>query len=59
VTITNARSVVYNAPIVAFNVDASQITFPNGNVDYSKVHDQVVAIDPANAVFLASDEVVS
>jgi hypothetical protein len=48
VTITNAGNVVYNAPMVAFDVDASQINFPNGNVDYSKVHDQVVAIDPIN-----------
>jgi hypothetical protein len=48
VTITNAGNVVYNAPMVAFNVDASQINFPNGNIDYSKVHDQVVAIDPTN-----------
>jgi hypothetical protein len=29
-------------------VDANQISFPNGNVDYTKVHDQVVAIDPVN-----------
>jgi hypothetical protein len=48
VTITNAGNVVYNAPMVAFNVDASQINFPDGNVNYSKVHDQVVAIDPYN-----------
>ena len=48
VTITNAGNVVYNAPMIAFNVDASQINFPNGNVDYSKVHDQVVAIDTTN-----------
>jgi hypothetical protein len=48
VTITNAGNVVYNAPMVAFDVDASQIDFPNGNVDYSKVHDQVVAIDTVN-----------
>lgn len=48
VTITNAGNVVYNAPMIAFNVDASQIDFPNGNVDYSKVHDQVVAIDTTN-----------
>jgi len=40
--------VIYNAPMVAFNVDASQINFTNGNVDYSKVNDQVVAIDPYN-----------
>ena len=48
VSITNAGGVIYNAPMVAFNVDASQINFPNGNVDYSKVHDQVVSIDPYN-----------
>jgi hypothetical protein len=48
VTITNAGNVVYNAPMIAFNVDANQINFPNGNVDYSKVHDQVVAIDTTN-----------
>ena len=32
----------------SFGVNANDINFPNGNVDYSKVHDQVVAIDPAN-----------
>jgi hypothetical protein len=48
VQIQNAGGVIYNAPIVAFDVNASDITFPNGNVDYSKVHDQVVAIDPSN-----------
>lgn len=34
--------------MVAYGVDASQINFPNGNVDDSKVHNQVVAIDPYN-----------
>ena len=48
VSIANARGVIYNAPMVAYNVDASQINFPNGNVDYTKVHDAVVAIDPIN-----------
>ena len=48
VKIVNAANVIYNAPIVAFGVDASQINFPNGGVDYSKVHDEVVAIDPSN-----------
>jgi hypothetical protein len=48
VMITNAGGVIYDAPMIAFNVDASQINFPDGNVDYSKVHDQVVAIDPVN-----------
>jgi hypothetical protein len=31
---------------MAFGVTANDINFPNGSVDYSKVHDQVVAIDP-------------
>jgi hypothetical protein len=48
VQIVNGGGVIYNAPIVAFDVDESQINFPNGGVDYSKVHDQVVAIDPSN-----------
>ncbi len=48
VQIVNAGGVIYNAPIVAFNANASDINFPSGNVDYSKVHDQVVAIDPVN-----------
>lgn len=46
VQVTNAGGVIYNAPVVAFGVDANQINFPNGNVDYSRVHDEVVAIDP-------------
>jgi hypothetical protein len=48
VQVVNAGGVIYNAPIVAFGVDANQISFPDGNVDYSKVHDEVVAIDPNN-----------
>jgi hypothetical protein len=48
VQIVNAAGVIYNAPIVAFGANAVDISFPNGNVDYSKVHDQVVAIDPVN-----------
>jgi hypothetical protein len=48
VRLVNAGNVIYNAPMVAFGVSASEINFPNGNVDYSKVHDQVVAIDPTN-----------
>jgi len=46
VQLLNAGNVIYNAPMIAFNVDAKQINFPNGHVDYSKVHDEVVAIDP-------------
>ena len=48
VQVVNAGGVIYNAPIVAFGVDAGQINFPDGSVDYSKVHDEVVAIDPIN-----------
>jgi len=48
VQVLNAAGVIYNAPMVAFNVNANDINFPNGNVDYSKVHDEVVAIDPVN-----------
>jgi hypothetical protein len=48
VQIVNAGGVIYNAPIVAFGLSADQINFPNGNVDYSKVHDEVLAIDPYN-----------
>jgi hypothetical protein len=48
VTITNGGGVVYNAPMIAYDVDASDINFPNGHVDYTKVHDAVQAIDPIN-----------
>src|SRR5206468_4257892 len=44
VQVVNAAGVIYNAPIVAFGVDANQINFPNGNVDYSK--DGRVVDDP-------------
>jgi hypothetical protein len=48
VRVLNDGGTIYNAPIVAFGVQANEIEFPNGNVDYKKVHDEVVAIDPAN-----------
>lgn len=48
IRVLNDGGTIYNAPIVAFGVAANRIEFPNGNVDYSKVHDQVVAIAPAN-----------
>jgi hypothetical protein len=42
---------IYNAPMVAFGVEAEEINFckeddPNVQVDYSKVHDKVVSICP-------------
>src|SRR5260370_32818107 len=39
-------NITYNAPIIAFDVEANDINFPNGGVDYTKVHDEVLAIDP-------------
>ncbi len=49
VRIVNAGGHIYNAPIIAFNVDASRISFPNGNVDHKILHDKVVRIDPARS----------
>ncbi len=46
--VTNAGDVVYNATIVANGVEADEIEFPDGEVDYSKVIDRAVAISPAN-----------
>jgi hypothetical protein len=46
VTIDNAGGAIYNAPIIAFNVEASQIDFCHGNPDYSLVHDKVASICP-------------
>lgn len=49
VKIVNAGGHIYNAPIIAFNVDAAKISFPNGNVDHKILHDKVVRIDPAKS----------
>lgn len=38
---------VLNATIVAFDVAAAEIEFPNGTVDHTKVIDRAVAISPA------------
>jgi hypothetical protein len=38
--------VTYDAPIIAAAVEDGAINFPNGNPNYDRVHDQVVAIDP-------------
>jgi hypothetical protein len=48
VKIVNAGGHIYNAPMIAFDVDAKQLMFPNGKPDYSIVEDKVVAIDPKN-----------
>ncbi len=47
VTQKDGTVVVFDAPMIAFNVNASQISFCSGNVDYSLVHDHVVNICPA------------
>jgi hypothetical protein len=46
VLVENAGGHIYNAPIVAFGVNASEINFCDGNPDYSLVHDKVVSICP-------------
>jgi hypothetical protein len=44
VLIENAGGHIYNAPIVAFGANASEINYCEGNPDYSLVHDKVVRI---------------
>jgi len=51
VKLENAGGHIYNAPVVAFDVSASQIDFCDGKaeVDYSLVHDRVLSICPEGA----------
>jgi hypothetical protein len=46
--LVNVDGIVYDAPVIAAAVEDAFINFPNGNPNYSLVHDQVIAIDPAN-----------
>ena len=46
VKIENAGGFIYNAPVVAFGVEADKLKFCNGSVDYSRVHDRVLKICP-------------
>lgn len=46
VRIENSGGNIYNAPVIASNVSAKEISFCDGNPDYSKVHDKVVKICP-------------
>ena len=46
VRITNNQNHIYNAPMIAFNVDEDDLDFCDGNVDHSIVHDSVVAVCP-------------
>ena len=48
VRIDNAGGHVYNAPMVAFDATADEISFCDGGVDHSLVHDSVVAICPGD-----------
>ncbi|MBZ5623368.1 MAG: hypothetical protein LAQ69_32290 [Acidobacteriia bacterium] len=43
--VVRVGNIYYNAPIVAFDVAAGDINFPSGNVDYTKAHDEILAID--------------
>jgi hypothetical protein len=54
VLIENAGSHIYNAPIVAFGVEASEISFCDGNPDYTLVHDKVVKICPEEGIVTLS-----
>lgn len=47
IKIINAGGHIYNAPVIAFDVSAAQINFPNGGVDHRLVHDRVTRIDPS------------
>jgi len=40
------QGVVYNAPVVAYDVTDAELDFCDGDPDYSKVHDKVAAICP-------------
>ena len=46
VRIQNAGNHVYNAPMIAFDAQAEDISFCDGNPDLSLVHDKVVTICP-------------
>ena len=48
VKIDNAGDHIYNAPMIAFDVNADQINCPDGNCNYDLVHDSVVAINAPN-----------
>ena len=46
VRIQNAGNHIYNAPVLAYGVEADAIGFCDGNPDYSLVHDKVLKICP-------------
>lgn len=46
VRVTNSKDIVFNAPVIAFNVGPEKIAFCNGSPDYSIVTDSVASICP-------------
>src|SRR3954447_19992069 len=48
VRVANRNDIVFNAPMIAFNVGTEKISFCNGNPDYSVVTDSVASICPDN-----------
>jgi hypothetical protein len=53
VKIAGEPNIVYNAPILAFDVDSEKLVFDEGEVDYTIVHDKVVSINaPKHTVTL-------
>ena len=55
VLIRNAGAHIYNAPIIAFDVEESKLAaFCNGTPDYSLVHDKVVHICPGEGTVTLS-----
>ncbi|MCI0569287.1 MAG: hypothetical protein L0Y66_00905 [Myxococcaceae bacterium] len=54
VRIQNAGGHVYNAPVVAFDVEAADISFCESSPDATKVHDKVVRICPADGTVTLS-----
>jgi hypothetical protein len=48
VRVANRNDIVFNAPMIAFNVGPEKISFCDGNPDYSVVTDSVARICPDN-----------
>lgn len=44
--VVRVGDIIYNATVVAFDVQAREIEFPDGGIDYGKVIDRAVAISP-------------
>ena len=48
VRVTNRDDIVFNAPMIAFNVGPEKLSFCDGNPDYSVVTDSVASVCPDN-----------